>query len=399
MLLVWQLPATGLAQATQLEDTKSEANKSQADANYQADASQRDLLDVAQWQRIDRCVDRSLKWLSDQQKPDGSFPTIDGGQPAVTALCVMAFASHGHLPGQGKYGKQLEKALQYTISCQKRSGILALDCPNTEEIPRTVSRDAGNNAVYNHAISATVLSEMYSLASGTEKQADVIEKAIKATLTMQKWPKNNAAELGGWRYLNLKITDDSQSDLSVTAWQLMFLRSAKNSGFEIPGKTVTDGVKYVLGTFDSKMKTFSMFDGKRSPHGFSRGMAGAGILALAHSGVHNRPENIGAAEFMLRVPCVPYGKDDPLNVGEPWYPDRYHYSAFIATQAMYQMGGKYWREHFPPTAEALVANQSPDGSWPAEKHHYDAQFGNAYTTALVALALGAPNQLLPVFQR
>ena len=96
---------------------------------------------------------------------------------------------------------------------------------------------------------------------------------------------------------------------------------------------------------------------------------------------------------------MPYGQDDPLHTGGPWYPDRYHYSAFMATQAMYQMGGKYWRQHFPDTAKALVENQSKDGSWPPEKHQYDRQFGNAYTTALVVLALGAPNQLLPVFQR
>jgi hypothetical protein len=47
----------------------------------------------------------------------------------------------------------------------------------------------------------------------------------------------------------------------------------------------------------------------------------------------------------------------------------------------------------------LLANQQADGSWPAESHFNDAQFGNAYTTALVVLSLGAPNQFLPIFQR
>jgi hypothetical protein len=63
------------------------------------------------------------------------------------------------------------------------------------------------------------------------------------------------------------------------------------------------------------------------------------------------------------------------------------------------MGGEYWRTYFPPTVRALLDNQSPDGSWPAEEHHYDAQFGNAYTTALVVPTLGTPNRLLPIFQR
>ena len=63
------------------------------------------------------------------------------------------------------------------------------------------------------------------------------------------------------------------------------------------------------------------------------------------------------------------------------------------------MGGVYWERHFPPTVKALLDNQSVDGSWLAEKHHYDAQFGHRYTTALAVLALGTPNQLLPIFQR
>ena len=93
LILAWQLPATAVAQ--------------QPDST--ASAPKKELLDDAQWQRIDQSVERSLTWLSKQQRPDGSFPTDPGGQPAVTALCLMAFASHGHLPGQGKYGDQLTK--------------------------------------------------------------------------------------------------------------------------------------------------------------------------------------------------------------------------------------------------------------------------------------------------
>jgi hypothetical protein len=48
---------------------------------------------------------------------------------------------------------------------------------------------------------------------------------------------------------------------------------------------------------------------------------------------------------------------------------------------------------------ALLANQRPDGSWDAERLPRDRAFGNSYTTALVVLSLGAPNQFLPIFQR
>ena len=79
--------------------------------------------------------------------------------------------------------------------------------------------------------------------------------------------------------------------------------------------------------------------------------------------------------------------------------DRYHYSLFNSCQAMYQLGGKHWQEFFPRVVSVLLANQQPDGSWPADAHRIDGSFGNAYTTALVVITLGAPNQLLPIFQR
>ena len=66
---------------------------------------------------------------------------------------------------------------------------------------------------------------------------------------------------------------------------------------------------------------------------------------------------------------------------------------------MYQLGGRYWEEFFPRIVPILLANQQADGSWPADSYRIDATFGNAYTTALVVITLGAPNQLLPIFQR
>ena len=79
------------------------------------------------------------------------------------------------------------------------------------------------------------------MAVGSKEQAIVIENAMKATLAMQKWPKTNQFELGGWRYLNAQTTDNSQSDLSVTAWQLKFLRSAKTAVLKFPSKRLPMG--------------------------------------------------------------------------------------------------------------------------------------------------------------
>jgi hypothetical protein len=66
---------------------------------------------------------------------------------------------------------------------------------------------------------------------------------------------------------------------------------------------------------------------------------------------------------------------------------------------MYQLGGKYWEQFYPPAVEAVLANQQPDGSWPVDSQYHDAPYGKTYSTALAVIMLGAPNQLLPIYQR
>ena len=129
----------------------------------------------------------------------------------------------------------------------------------------------------------------------------------------------------------------------------------------------------------------------------SRGMAGAGILALAPCRVSQFAEAQQSGEWILQHGFDEYNVLIPFNQSQPH--DRYHYGLFNCCQGMYQLGGKYWEQFFPRAVRTVLANQQPDGSWPADSHWHDGQFGNAYTTALVVITLGAPNQLLPIFQR
>lgn len=90
---------------------------------------------------------------------------------------------------------------------------------------------------------------------------------------------------------------------------------------------------------------------------------------------------------------------DVYNTNGGFKRDRYHYSLFMCCQGMYQMGSPYWERFFPRTIRAVFNRQHRDGSWEAESYQRDGRFGNSYTTALVLLAIGAPNQMLPIFQR
>ena len=72
-------------------------------------------------------------------------------------------------------------------------------------------------------------------------------------------------------------TSASDADLSITSWQLMFLRSAVNAGFDVPVEHVDSAVGYVTRCYDARHRSFSYAAHDKR---FSRAMAGAGALSL-----------------------------------------------------------------------------------------------------------------------
>ncbi len=93
------------------------------------------------------------------------------------------------------------------------------------EINRDVEHEVGSTGTYDHAISSLALCELYGMnpTRNAARMKTAIEKALRVTLEMQHWPKDIPDDEGGWRYIN--DYDQTDSDLSVTGWHLMFLRS------------------------------------------------------------------------------------------------------------------------------------------------------------------------------
>ena len=343
------------------------------------------VLTPEQWEQVDRSVDRALAWLASQQQADGSFATHEAGQPAVTALCLLAFLSGGHLPGEGPYGQLLDRGIDHVLSCQMEDGLFSRRTPE----PHIVWHSYSHTAMYNHAIAGLLLCEVYGVTDEqrAERMRPTIRKAIIFTRKRQLAPKQDQRDLGGWRYL--RRSDVRDSDLSITSWQLMFLRSAKNAGFEVPGQWIDEAVAYVQRCVNPQRGVTEYYAGG---HLKSRAMAGAGVLALSHAGLHNTPIARSSGQWILRHPFNQYNRG--LHKSE-----RYHYGVFYCTQGMFQLGGEYWQQFFPPVVNVLLDHQNRDGSWATESAENDSQFGSSYTTSLVLLALTAPNQLLPIFQR
>jgi hypothetical protein len=349
-------------------------------------------LPPEEWKRVEKAVDRALAWLVSQQQPDGSFLAIDTGQPAVTSLCTLAFLSRGHQPGRGPYGAVVTKAIDYVLQCQQSDGLLCRLVP--EQVH--VHLGASHTGTYNHAIAGLMLAEVFGGSSGEQAKRIklAIERGLRCTLRLQsnaekRFPEDN----GGWRYI--RHYRDIDSDLSATGWQVMFLRSARNAEFSVPATAVDEAEGFVQRCFDERAGLFNYDPGARQA-GSDRAMMGAGALSLSLGGKHQTEMARRAGEWLLSHPFNQYGQGDysPADRGS----GRFNYSAYYCSQAMAQLGGRYWQGFFPPLARTFVENQSENGSWRPEQQE-DSQFGLAYSTALGVLTLTPPMQLLPIYQR
>jgi hypothetical protein len=378
-VVVWDA-GSSRAQTTQPADKRAERKTNLADA-----------LTPAEWARVDESVDRALAWLATHQEPDGSFPSVDEGQPAITSLGVMAFLSAGHQPGQGPYGEKINRAIDFVLGCQHSDGLFCLQMPQRTH----VHQGASHTGTYNHAIAGLMLCEVYGQVSPerTAKIQVAVNEALKYTERFQKVPaKIDARDVGGWRYI--VPSGNSSSDLSVTGWYLMFLRSAKNAQFEIPDAEIKDALKYVQGMYQRDRNEFFYGHIGANDRYTNRGMMGVGALSLSLAGEHNTDMARHAGEYILARPFDVYGA-----TFTQW--DRFHYSAYYCSNAMAQLGGDYWKEFFPILVKTLLDNQAPDGSWLTESggNAGDRKYGPAYPTALSVLTLTPAYQLLPIYQR
>jgi hypothetical protein len=345
-------------------------------------------LPPADWARVEHCVDGALSWIAAQQAADGSFPTRATAQPAVTSLCVLAFLSRGYLPGNGPYGAQLNRAIDFVLSTQMPDGLFSHLTPE----PVFNGQGASYTASYNHAIAGLMLGEVFGHVTGQRSKnvKQALQKALQFSRELQARPKQRPDDVGGWRYLRVKA-DGIDADLSVTGWQLMFLRSARNAEFNVPSQYIDEAMDYVHRSWDKRMGVFHYEMSPASRDKYTRGLMGSAIVSLSLGGQHKSPEVLEAGNWLLSHPFHHFGDQ----VG---HSDRFFYSTYYCSQAAAQLGGKFWTGIFPPIAHILLQAQNADGSFPFETMN-DRVYGRTYSTALAVLSLTPAYQILPVYQR
>ncbi len=339
-------------------------------------------------------IDRGLEYLRTQQNTDGSWsnkagnpwggqdpfnvrrpnnrPNQFNGDLAITSLAVMAFLSAGHVPGEGHYGANVEKGIAWVLEMQQGDGKLV---PNN------------GLEMYHHGICTLMLAEAIGLTGGdlAEKLRVGLEKAVRVILAGQRNGPNKNYN-GGWRYQVIAPGGlGSDADLSVTGWQLLALRSAKNVGCDVPAERINAAVEYVKRSFEPRSGAFQYQPGGST----TIPCTGVGVLGLELSGkeYHLCEESLRGGAYLLK---------HPMNSGD----SHFYYGVYYVAQALFQLGGNYWQGYRPKLHDLLLRRSAPnaDGGWLGGGGD-GAAFGSSYSTAMAVLALTVEYRFLPIYQR
>ena len=326
---------------------------------------------------VEEAVERGLGYLAKHQIASGqplagSFesPGIRGN-PGVTALCVMAFLSKGHTPGTGKYGEVIDRAIDYVLSTQDSKTNLL------------IGPHGGWGQMYTHSIATLMLAEVSGMVDpDRQRKIDVVlPKALNLIVSAQRIRKS-PAEAGGWRYQ----PTSTDSDISQTGWAVMALRAGRLNGAAVPRECIEDAVNYILRCRRPDGGFAYRSNGERGS-GLAR--TGVAVLCLELCGRHGEPAGVAGAEYILRTM--------PRTATPKYYV--FYYGEYYCSQAMFQLGGKYWETWAPVMYDLFIKAQQADGSWPiALDYNADAP-GTCYATAMAVLAVTVSYRQLPIYQR
>jgi hypothetical protein len=333
---------------------------------------------------LEEHINKALTFLKNTQAEDGTWAAGGRGgsrNAAVTGLCVMAFLSAGHVPGEGPYAETVEKGIRAVLKMQQANGLIASE---------------RGHEMYHHGICTLMLAEVAGMTEGplAKEVREKLEKAVALTLKAQR--KENdprrvmAANVGGWRY----TINGNDADMSVTGWQIMSLRAAKNLGCDVPPAAIEKAVEYIKRSYSPMQEGREQLGGYRYMAvggGVTVACTGTSILSLELCGgkdQHRSPEVLKAAGYILKHPPQWAGGGG----------EQFPYSMYYCSQAMFQLGGQYWNAFRGHMHKALLNNQNSNGGWFGPDWTAQ-QYGPNYSTAMAVLALTVEYRYLPIYQR
>ena len=301
-------------------------------------------------------VERSLKWLRENQNADGSWG--DGNKSAMTGLALLCYLGFGELPDSKEYGYTINAAVEWLLEHgTKHEGRLGMEAAFTQ------------TGVYEHGIATYALGEYYAITHDARVR-ELLTQAV-AHIVQGQGPG------GGWMY----SFDKTANDLSVSGWQIQALKAAHLTGLKLPG--VDDALDKVTRYLESVQGPKGGY-GYRAPED-RYSLSGVGIL----SRLFWKGETGELRKGMMWI----------IEETEKNHPVKYRgesadlYAWYYHTQASLMFGGAAWTKWNRWFQDELCTAQSTDGSWPipgAKGHAPQSdpgRTGQVYRTTLCTLML------------
>ncbi len=338
----------------------------------------------------EQALERGLEWLAKNQGRDGNWSSNDVG---LVSLGVLAFLSNGHAPGRGRYGDTVQAALDYVVDNAKPSGLLNIS--NSQ-------RD-----MYNHGLSTFVLGQAYGMTTTRDQRLrTTLDRALRLIQDTQCGD-------GGWDYRARRL--GRGHDLSLVVMQAKALRSAADSGLDVPPEIIAAAIDSVREHYWPKHGDKSVPDTQiqvgPGQFAYSKGgggetiaMAAAGVVCLQEFGEYD-DWRIGKNMDVI-LAAVAELPEARRNGTLPFDA----YTLYYVGQALYQSGGLAWEEHYATLRDYLVLSQmlaSGDnaihGSWRDNGANGGGKVGgkpgDLFGTAVACFTLAMPNRYLPILQQ
>lgn len=235
--------------------------------------------------------DQTLRWLVEQQQPDGGWPAAAGSHrpsdPESTSLVLLTLMQAGQTHRCGAYRSEIKAAVEHLVSSAR---------PNGTTPPRLVFGPA-NRPSRTQALTTLALCKLY-VQSSDKQLLQPAQQAVEQVLAAQNM------KTGGW-----DSGVNHQADLELATWNLLALKEAHLSYLQVPPANITAAAKW----FDMRVKAQA-----------SQNVEPALLLARCYLGLRRQPwceaqiERLLAEEFSSRslsadyfATCVvcEYGRD------------------------------------------------------------------------------------------
>ena len=336
----------------------------------------------------DEAVLAGLRWLVRVQQPNGawhfagSFPQSAAKRledaTAATAMTLIAFQGYGVTPETRhpllvEFARPVRRGWDWLLRQQHPDGGFYTASANS------------THWFYTHGFCTIALCELLAM-TGDETLREPAQRAIDYCV------RHQSIRSGGWRYLPDRFSE--QSDVSVTGWIVLALKSGQTAGLTVPPETYSEVMRFLDAMMIDSPRGANQYKYREEEPEPRIAMAAEALFCRILLGWERSDPRLAAGVQLIL--------ETPPSFVEQYRRDIYYW--FFATQTLYHYGGNEWRTWNSLIREQLLQQQervgTESGSWNPQRPMRDEwgrHYGRLYTTCMSLYILEVYYRHLRVF--